>query len=169
MKTRMQTFLDEVDVSPEVKTVFFMMGYCHFCILQAERALKNVLGSSFASQDFEAEEKANEKVPIGPLLRKLRNRVDVDEDFEKLLNEFLRHRNLFVHRLTETIPFGTPEGLRGVANFCQALSIQARTVGTYFNAAIVAKHPGSRFQGLDSENVEKLIPIIDQLLRRKDD
>ena len=169
MTSRMKTFLDQVDVEPEVKTVFFMMGYCHFCILKAELALKQALGTIFAVKDLEAEEKANEKAPFGHLLRKLRSRVDVDEDLEELINVFLKNRNLFVHHLTETIPFGTSDGLVDVANFCQILSIQARRIGSHFNAAIAAETPQQSFDGLDSEEVEELLPIVDLLFRRKEE
>ena len=54
-----------------------------------------------------------------------------------------------------------------VANFCQTLSIQARRIGSHFNAAIAAERPEQSFDGLDSEEVEELLPIVDLLFRRK--
>jgi hypothetical protein len=102
-------------------------------------------------------------------LVKLRSRVDIADDLEALISEFLKNRNIFVHRLTETIPFGTPEGLTDVANFCQILSIQARRVGSHFNAALRSKGAQQRSHELDPEEVDELLPIVNLFFRRKVD
>lgn len=165
MTSRMQTFLEEVDVPVEVKTVFFMIGYCHFCVLQTERSLKRALGTAFAVQDLQAEETSNQKRPFGNLLAKLKARVELDDDLELLINQFLKNRNIFTHHLTETIPFGTPEGLTDVANFCQELSIQARRVGSHFNAAIRSNNTQWMPHELDPEEVDVLSPLVNLLFR----
>jgi hypothetical protein len=143
------------------------MGYAHHCLLTAELALKKVLGTSFAVEDLEAETKANHRQPFGVLFEKLRRRVEIDEDLEDLIRAFLKNRNLFVHHLTEEIPLGVPRGLIGAADFCNAVSIQARRITAYFEAAVFAQHTGTKFEGNDADEVEALAPFIHLIFRKR--
>jgi hypothetical protein len=164
---RMTSFLDELDVSGEVKTTFFMMGYCLLNVQAVEVLLKSALNVPFALQDLDSEDRANRKKTLGALLKKLRERVDIDEDLEALFVTFVESRNLFTHHLTKEFDPSTREGLIAIANFCQILAIQAREVAKFLNAAILAETPGMTFDGVDAEDVLNLVPIISAYLQRK--
>ncbi len=165
----MREWLDTVDVEPELKTLFFLMGYTHYCIHAAEVALKKMLGTSFAVEDLEEESKANHWLPFGVLVQKLRQRVEVDEDLEdSSIRAFLRNRNILVHHLTEEIALGVPRGLIDAAEFCNAISIQARRITVFFEAAMLAEKPTTKFEGNDPEEVEAVTPFIHLVFRRRE-
>lgn len=144
------------------------MGYTHYCIHAAEAALKRLLGSSFVVEDLEEEAKANHRLPFGVLLQKLRQRVEVDEDLEDLIRAFLRNRNVLVHHLTEEVALGVPQGLIDAADFCDAISIQARRITVFFEAAMHAETAKAKFEGSDSEEVEAVAPFIHLVFRRRE-
>jgi hypothetical protein len=164
---RMASFLDELDASPEVKATFFMMGHCLFCVQAVEFSLKSALSVPFALQDLDSEDRANRKKTLGTLLKKLRERVNINEDLEALLVIFVESRNLFTHHLTKEFDPGTRQGLIEIANFCQVLAIQAREVAKFLNAAVLAERPEIEFGGADAEEVVNLVPIISAYLNRK--
>lgn len=164
--TYMRGWLDTVDVEPELKTLFFLMGYAHYCIHAAEVSLKNLLGTSFAAEDFEAEVRANHRQPFGTLFNKLRQRVEIDEELEQLIRAFLRNRNVLVHHLTDKIALGEPRGLLDAADFCNDISVQARRITTFFEAVGHADNPGTKFQGNDADEVEALAPFIHLMFRK---
>jgi hypothetical protein len=163
----MRGWLDTVEVEPELKTLFFLMGYAHYCIHAAEVALKRLLGTSFAVEDLKDETKANHRLPFGVLFRKLRQRVEVDEDLERLIRAFLRNRNVLVHHLTEEIALGVPRGLIDAADFCNAISLQARRITVFFEAAMRAEKP-TKFEGNDPEEVEAVKRFIHLVFRPRE-
>jgi hypothetical protein len=164
---RMASFLDELDVSADVKTAFFMMGYCLLSVQAVEFLLKSALNVPFALEDLDSEDKANRKKTLGTLLKKLRERVDIDEDLEALFLTFIDSRNFFTHHLTKEFDTNTKEGLIEIANFCQILAIQAREITKFLNAAILDARPEIGFDGADAEEVLDLVPIIGLYLQRK--
>lgn len=164
---RMASFLDELDVSADIKAAFFMMGYCLFTVQATEVLLKSALRGPFALQDLDSEDETSRRKTLGQLLGKLRERVEIDEDLEDLLVTFLESRNLFTHRLTLEFDPNTKPGLVAIANFCQILAIQASEVAKFLNAAIIAEKPGATFDGADAEEVLNLVPIISAYLQRK--
>jgi hypothetical protein len=164
---RVASFLDELDTPPEIKAAFFMIGYCLFCVQAVEFSLKSALNVPFALQDLDSEDRANRKRTLGILLKKLRERVDIDEDLEALLVTFVESRNLFTHHLTKEFDPSTRQGLIEIADFCQVLGIQAREVAKFLNAAIQAETPEIEFDGADAEEVLNLVPIISAYLHRK--
>lgn len=164
---RMASFLDELDVSTDIKTAFFMMGYCLLNVQAVELLLKSALNVPFALQDLDSEDRANRKKTLGALLKKLRERVDIDEDLEALFVTFVESRNLFTHQLTKEFDPSTRQGLIEIANFCQILTIQAREIAKFLNAAILDAKPEMTFDGSDVEEVLNLVPIIGLYLQRK--
>ena len=164
---RMASFLDELDLSADIKAAFFMMGYCLLTVQAAEVLLKSALSGPFALQDLDSEDETSRRKTLGQLLRKLRERVEIDEDLEALFVTFLESRNLFTHRLTVEFDPNTRPGLIAMANFCQVLAIQACEVAKFLNAAILDAKPEMTFDGADAEEVLNLVPIIGLYLQRK--
>ncbi len=83
---RIASFLDELDVPVEIKTTFFMMGYCLLNIQSVEFSLRSALNAPFALEELDSDVKANRKKTLGALLEKLRRRAYIDEDLEALLS-----------------------------------------------------------------------------------
>ena len=56
---------------------------------------------SFSIEILKTQEKHIRNKTIGYLLHELRQRVGISDDFERVLNDFLQMRNMFVHNVDE--------------------------------------------------------------------
>lgn len=81
-------------------------------------------------------EAANRRRTLGQLLRDLRTRFHVNATFEKLLVDFLEHRNIFIHRLSDVPGFNldTKNGQDVAEQFLRKLNGEAMTVSKIFAA-----------------------------------
>lgn len=166
-RSYIESFLDELQMPGANKTTFFMMGYCLFHLQALEASLKAALKMPFALANLESEDRENRQKTLGVLLRKLRERVAIDDDLQDLLVAVLESRNFFVHHLTHDRDVTKESDLVEISNACQVLSIQAREVTKFLNAAILKANPDLSFVGVDAEEATELVPIIDGFLRRR--
>lgn len=163
----MTQLLDNREVEPEVKTAFFMMGYCLFKLQELETSLRAVLSVPFAPSDLDSEDAEHRSKTFGQLLSTLRARVEVDADLANLLKVVLGDRNFFVHHLTSHMNPQTLAGLTEIATFCQTLVIQAREAAKYLNAALLSASPGATFDGADAREVRDISDFVHTLMRPK--
>lgn len=77
---------------------------------------------------------------IGQMLKELRERATFQEDFENILEQFLRKRNVFAHDLANICGWDmkTEEGLKVANNFLDSLIDDSRTVRAVFVGIINA-------------------------------
>lgn len=83
------------------------------------------------------EMKANNRATIGSLVRKLKQKVDVHEDFERLLESFLEDRNSLIHDIDRIPGFDlqSEAGIGSANSFLSKLLGKAEMVTKVFLAA----------------------------------
>lgn len=86
---------------PSEQETFEQIGCLLWLTQDVELAISFLLGLVYPNgkPSWEELEKFGKKT-LGQLVRDLNERVEVDERFQKLLESFVKNRNLFVHRLS---------------------------------------------------------------------
>ena len=65
-------------------------------------------GGRLTLESLELESRDERKKTLGQFLKELRRRVDLDDEFDRYLDDFLEHRNILVHRLESVWSIGDP-------------------------------------------------------------
>lgn len=89
--------------------------------------------------DLTRESAANHRATIGALLKKLKQRVDLDEDFEEVLTAFLKDRNDLIHDMDRIPGFDlrSRPGLEVADRFLSNLMENTETVTRAFVSLMV--------------------------------
>lgn len=113
---------------------------------EAEKLIVYCLARLFPDQRIESVEmlqqieEQNRRKMLGQLIGELRKRIDVHGEFDRLLSDFLKHRNALVHdfgRITRHNPL-TSEGSAEIKEFAIGTSVEAIKVMEIFVALIDA-------------------------------
>jgi hypothetical protein len=122
-------------MAPEVSEALAFIGIITMMVQIADSAINLCLKHVWPDQldltvdTFPASGKGTAKPTLGNLVSELRKRLVVDESFARYLQEFVRQRNEFTHRLIEIDGFAqisTSEGQRKIIQYCQEF---AKTIG----------------------------------------
>lgn len=113
-------FAQYPEMTQEQKNVMMSVGLALFGVQGVEAKLKILLSYTFPERkDMTLQEMYDahgqpSKETLGRLIKKLRERAAVEEDFETLLTSFLQKRNRFVHGLLADPEFN-PINAAGIA------------------------------------------------------
>ncbi|HXW73001.1 MAG TPA: hypothetical protein VEK34_16525 [Methylocella sp.] len=94
-----------------IQTTEFVIEFCMKYVLPA--------GGVVTLEMLESQRSGERKRTLGQFLRELRKRVDLDDRFDAILDEFLQKRNELIHRIDD-IPgwsLDHEEGLRAARGF----------------------------------------------------
>jgi len=122
--------------SAEEREALIWTGISIGLVQHAESILKNALqlafspGSQMTLESIASDETGLRRATLGRLLNELRRRADIAPDFEAKLDEFLQHRNVFVHGLLLDPLFSwrTTDGRERLIGFLGALAGEATIV-----------------------------------------
>jgi hypothetical protein len=110
---------------PSQEEIAAQIGYLLLLTQDAEHSIVTMIGTMYPAgkPTWEEIEKLN-KETLGKLITKLKERVEMPDAFIGLLEGFLEHRNLFVHRLSEQSWFALPseEGRDKIWDFIESYS-----------------------------------------------
>jgi hypothetical protein len=126
------------------------MGLLLALLQDAELAINACLKWVFTHDPFGEDDKGNlldqlsnlkefqRKKTLGQLHRALRERVDIDPEFETYFAQFIEDRNRFVHRLFNEPGFSVnnPKDIPRIRQFVDALADRTITLIALFNAYI---------------------------------
>lgn len=124
-------------MSDAQKGIMVSVGLALFGIQGVEAKLKMLLSYAFPEHPdmtlkemYDAHGKPS-KETLGMLLKKLRERASVDDDFENLLTAFLQNRNRFVHGIMTERGFnpGDSEGIANLRKFIDEIECQCWHIG----------------------------------------
>src|SRR5688572_23931725 len=93
----------------EEMEILTMIGGTLILLQSAERTISRCMlfvfqkGEGLTLEDLEKEEKQARKKTLGQFIFELRKRVELEPDFDEMLERFVEDRNQFVHRI-ETVP-----------------------------------------------------------------
>jgi hypothetical protein len=118
--------------------------FCQIALLflmtqQAEHTISTLIGIVYPKEKPSWEEIAIlDKKTLGQLINKLKERVDMNDTFVKLLAVFLEGRNIFIHNLyrQEWFDTNTEEGRDAIWNFLETYQRCLWEVYHIANAAI---------------------------------
>ena len=124
-----------------------------------------------------AQEEKESKKTLGYFLSSLRKRVQVEAEFDSLLAEFLKNRNVFVHNLWSLEGWDprSTEGCQRCVQFVQVLGDQATHVLNIFTGLLRAweiqsghltKIPGAEDQFRRIE--QDYVPLVNSLFTARD-
>jgi hypothetical protein len=97
------------DASPKIgepqREIMFRMGFALLITQTTEKLISTCLAYALpesGSVTLESLEKDNNrKKTLGQFIVELRKRVDIDDQFDKVLSEFLDKRNVLIHRIDD--------------------------------------------------------------------
>jgi hypothetical protein len=117
------------------------IGSTLLAVQWTERILKATLPVAYLAEpmtasSLDADEMALEKKPLGALARALRARADVRPEFDELLAEFVRERNVLAHHFEMRFALATIEGRRSAHAFCEKLQHLAQTIAESLSDAL---------------------------------
>lgn len=115
--------------------LFYWTGRALFAVQVAERAMKRALkhagnGAIATWERVAADDAVNRTAPLGRLLKKLRERVQIGSEFDEALSQFLCNRNEFVHHFQTRFRLRTPEETAEAIVFLKQLDKTAGVVIT---------------------------------------
>ena len=87
------------------------INFCMTFVFQRE--------SPLTLEKLEKQEMEEQKKTLGYFLAELRKRADLDPKFEQMLRDFLDHRNIFIHKLSDVQGWdlSTPDGRQVAEQF----------------------------------------------------
>lgn len=152
-------------MSPETEKLLTIVGATLFIVQAAERVLAEALVLVLpdklptSMEDLSSTSAEVRSRTLGELVKRLRRKVDVSEDLDQMLSDFLADRNTFVHRLEEV---GRPrmsseEGVRATGKFVTELYANARFITTVFADLIVRWADEMKITGTQIQALRDLI------------
>ena len=177
-------------VPQEIEDAMTWAGFALRMVQHAEEGLSVALRITFHSApaitaaSLAAEEDTVRRKTLGQLLRELRRRVTIADDFDTFLSEFLAHRNDFVHG-KHSVLLDSVEGAAEFTRIASKLSGEASHVAMVLASALLAfadeleatQAPGTEplFPGLDAvpgaattyAELRAMAPAVQASLRRK--
>lgn len=120
------------------RALYGEMGLALYMVQAVEGVLATALIVVFPSgaKSLDAEDETNRRKALGKLLKALRHRSEISQDFETVLNTFLKMRNEFVHHFMRKFDLASRKGRAAGIEFCKRLATQAWVVFRTLSGAV---------------------------------